>query len=381
MNRLFFVLYFIFTLFFIFFFPPSIKADFVKSNPNPVLPYGQPNTWDSYEVYLPAAIWINNNGYFWYSGFALNNQQRSIGYAIFSFINNQIAFEKDINNPIIKYNIFSSSDYGIDNGKPITRYINGNLTYLMWVSRVTPGYNFWPYYTSSPDGKYWVNYTHINLSLPSFAGSISAPSVLYNTSLDTYQMLFTSYNMNESVWMIGYAESKDGINWTNVHYPVLKGESDWEGLVISNAHFLLNSDIYYAFYDGSENLYYATSIDGINWNKNKISPLLTKGNNLLDFDNLRIMDPFVIEINNRYYLFYTGANNSWYYNIGLATADSLPPIVTPVPEDTSTPTPTPTATPTTTSTPTPTVTPTPTIGLVNPVIIIPGFGASGIHLP
>lgn len=372
----------------------------------------------------------------WYTG--SNGNKREIGYA---FSSDLINFTRSSDNPIIKWNAINEEDIGVEHPYVIKNISFGGYSYKMWFSNAGKDLGtFELFYSTSNNGINWTGITKLSV-LPettewdSNGKSMSAPSVIYNSDTQSYQLWYVAkgpYN-NSTVWRIGYAESQDGINWVKNPSPVLVPDQSWEGYVVANPHIIRdNSGIYYMFYYGANDIGYATSYDGINWDKGLNNILLSPTANA--FDNYRLLHPYLIKQNtlDQYYLFYTGGptSNNRDWQIGLATSDSLPPpfptatgrpsrtptpttTVTPtVPETTTTPTitptvtltPTTTVTPTLTSTPTitqtptttPTKSPTPTITVTvtitvtktptptpttgtkpfSPIVILPGLGAS-----
>ncbi len=333
---------------------------------------GNVPSWDEKLAFCSNAYYVNGQGNFWFAGSTFSDKY-AIGHGILT-INNQdsISITKDILNPIIPSNVINPNDYGSSCGKVIVENQNGTNLFKMWFTRfASPGFSFSAYYTTSNNGINWDVPIPIQITLPNTADSVSAPSVIFNSDLNKYVMVFTSRYLPEGGrWKLGFAESVDGINWINVTYPIFGGELDWEGNDISNAQIFYKDHIYYIFYDGDSSLYYATSNNGIDWYKNKTTLLLEKGNGS-SFDNVRVKDPYVIDYQNQYYLFYTGWNGSR-YQIGVATSNELPPIVTPSISPTITLSPSPTMNP-----PTSTPIPSPTIFIgKKPVVFIPGLGAS-----
>lgn len=375
------ILYFILLFLFLFYSPNFTSANFVKYSKNPILTIGSLGEWDEKLVETPSVIWSNSIGFLWYSG-QNNIPKRAIGYASLSFnISGDINVEKYINNPIINPSFINQNDVGIDEPSVLLEENNNSPIYKMWFKNTFgPGnHSFRLHYSTSQNGKNWETPTQLNLQLPTSVDSAVAPSVLFRNDISKYQMWFGGRN-NFDFWSIIYAESKDGINWTNVTR-ALEPEVSWEGRNINGPSVIYKNNIYFMFYDGDKNIYYATSSDGIHWFKSKSSPVL-KPDSLSIFENLRLVSPFILEKNNKYYLFYTGVN-SIHNEIGLAISSELPPII--FPPDSLTPTPTltitptvtltltPTITPTSSPTPTPTITPTPPF---YPIILIPGLGAS-----
>ncbi|MBI4600810.1 MAG: PKD domain-containing protein [Planctomycetes bacterium] len=85
---------------------------------------------------------------------------------------------------------------------------------------------------------------------------------------------------------IGYATSPDGLSWTRFSdRPVLEADQAWEGQAIAQPAVVFDGAMYRMWYMGSTNLDdqntwligYATSLDGIEWTKHESNPVLRPG--------------------------------------------------------------------------------------------------------
>lgn len=153
-----------------------------------------------------------------------------------------------------------------------------------------------------------------------------APCIIRTGS--TYQMWYTGWN-GETVhkgggltdpihFRIGYATSTDGIRWNKVngggdHHEVLGlgsgNEFDAKGAACP---YVRKDDgqyrMWYEGYDGDHRrILYATSPDGVAWTKAGL--VLDRGGNNAK-DELGLANPMVIRRNNRYELWYQGRSQS-----------------------------------------------------------------------
>jgi predicted GH43/DUF377 family glycosyl hydrolase len=137
---------------------------------------------------------------------------------------------------------------------------------------------------------------------------------------------------------IGLATSTDGISWTKYDDPLTTdppyAESDpvlvptpgtWDAQIVYHPNVILNNSTYEMWYVAmgnitGQNVGYATSADGINWDKDSSNPVMTIGSGG-SFDNFRLLTPCVIFENNIYKMWYTGSNNAT-WRIGFAATDS-----------------------------------------------------------
>lgn len=79
---------------------------------------------------------------------------------------------------------------------------------------------------------------------------------------------------------IGYAESEDGLHWSRLDKPVIGFEYPWEKNAVMCPHVIWDEEeqIFRMWYSGGEQyepdvIGYATSRDGINWDKHKNNPI------------------------------------------------------------------------------------------------------------
>lgn len=173
---------------------------------------------------------------------------------------------------------------------PTVVYVNG--LYKMWYEG--NGGSGWRIgYAYSHDGiTNWVRHPQPVLQVGSSDGyelDTLNPYVLYNSDLNLYQMWYSSYSIN---WPSGpdrfrlrYATSTDGINWNRHDSFVLAGSpnpNDWDsGGIARGISVIYSNNLYRMWYTGTDwgtnwKIGYATSPDGINWTKqNNGSPVLT----------------------------------------------------------------------------------------------------------
>lgn len=132
-----------------------------------------------------------------------------------------------------------------------------------------------------------------------------------------------------TTWQIGYATSEDGENWTkHASNPVLtpgsSGQWDDEQVRMPSVYYDGNTyHMWYAGHDGSHwQIGYATSSDGVNWNKSGSNPVMewgyTGGTDNWDYNN--VLYPEVIKIGDTYRMWYVGISTSEVWRIGYATS-------------------------------------------------------------
>lgn len=181
--------------------------------------------------------------------------------------------------------------------------------------------------STSKDG---VNWSELKVVLENneendWEAEVNRCSVIYKDG--KYYMWYTGQKNNKS--NIGIAVSKDGYEFTRItERPILVPEYDYEKESVMNP---------YVLYDESENVYkmwyaagetyepdviaYATSKDGINWEKYKDNPIVKKGDEN-DLDSCKVGGCEVYKIKeNNYIMFYIGYTDIKTARILFATSE------------------------------------------------------------
>ena len=158
--------------------------------------------------------------------------------------------------------------------------------------------------------------------------SIRDPFVIYDPINNLYKMWYTECSIHNGNYVkIGYATSKNGIDWINQKTTLHENEI-YDPSIIYDPTVVYNpndsKDPYKMWYTGFSKFHdrigYAVSLDGKHWNdRGMILDLGLPGN----FDSVHVFNPFVIydptDINAPYKMWYTGYNN-FMYRIGYATS-------------------------------------------------------------
>jgi len=159
--------------------------------------------------------------------------------------------------------------------------IRENGQYKMWYRGWSPYNDFDAFgYATSSDG---INWTKDTLNNPVMVPSSDAWQAYGFTSPHVlpfeggYKMWYTGWTANWSSSNIGYATSDDGITWTpdTVNNPVLtKGSTgQWDDRHLEFNQVLFIDNVYHMWYTGARSgesqsqTGWATSADGIHWNK------------------------------------------------------------------------------------------------------------------
>lgn len=161
----------------------------------------------------------------------------------------------------------------------------------------------------SDDGIHWSE-PQITLSYDESTGwedDINRNCVLKIDGI--YKMWYTGQAREHS--FIGYAESVDGIHFARkCKEPILISEYPWEGESVMNPCVLYENGIYRMWYSAGETyepnvLAYATSEDGIHWQKIRFNPIFVC-DPLHSYEQTRIGGCQVMKVDEEYHLFYIG---------------------------------------------------------------------------
>lgn len=142
-------------------------------------------------------------------------------------------------------------------------------------------------------------------------GTINRCSVIYKDGI--YKMYYTGQDSNKS--KIGIAQSNDGLNFKKVQdVPIIVPETRYEQENVMNPCVFYDTDekVYKMWYSAGQKhepdvLCYATSEDGIKWNKHESNPIMipSKDKGDLDCFKLGACDVHKLE-DNSYIMFYIG---------------------------------------------------------------------------
>ncbi len=114
---------------------------------------------------------------------------------------------------------------------------------------------------------------------------VSSPMVLYNSDSLRYEMWFHASD-GPPIWepyLIGFATSYDGKNWTKLDTAVLKPDpGTWDEKLVTFPVVIRENGAYKMWYTGWQGnnpgaIGYATSPDGVNWTKYPSNPVMTAG--------------------------------------------------------------------------------------------------------
>jgi len=208
-----------------------------------------------------------------------------------------------------------------------TVLFNG-VEYQMWYAG-HDGSNRRLGYASSTDGIVWEKHPDNPVLDLGANGTwedaiVCNPTVLFDGT--QYHMWYTGYD--GSNFRIGYASSADGIVWEkHPDNPVLDlgASGTWDDANIANPTVLFDDVEYQMWYAGNDGsnwkIGYATSVDSIVWKKHPDNPVLNLGASGT-WDDYHVSMPTILFNGTEYQMWYSGTDDSLPWRIGYATSIS-----------------------------------------------------------
>ena len=254
---------------------------FVKYHGGPVLQKGQEGSWDSGSIHAPSVVKVGQKYMMWYDGASGGDPYLgwSIGHAR-AEDGEGAEWAKHPANPVLTAGPPGTWD-STSVHDPRVVYEGG--VYRMWYS----GYDgrHWRIgYATSSDGVLWAKHPSNPVLSPGEAGDWDESGVAYSSVLvkdGLYRMWYQGLGQ-AGVWRIGYAVSGDGVQWQKSPIsPVFSPGSndDWDGQKVMTPQVIKIGAKYLMFYTGAPlwGIGYATSKDGILWQRTSASPIMAPG--------------------------------------------------------------------------------------------------------
>jgi len=306
---------------------------------NPVLAFGSPGSWDAGWVAFGRTLLHNGTYYTFYAGSPdLTTTPEAIGYATSS---DGISFTKYANDPVIWGDSTGFDAYFVSEPVPL---FENNTWVLYYNARSVPPGEPGPAIgratAPDPSGP-WTRSENPVLEKGN-AGEWDAEFVMPNSVIHTdtgYILYYSASNGPPSQGapaMVGMATSADGITWTKYNDPAttdppyadsdpvltLGAPGSWDAAFAWECTVWQSSNGWEMYYSGTpsdfstEQIGYATSTDGIHWDKYENNPILGPDES---WNGLWVLATSTILIDSTYYLYYTGFDGFTSAQIGLAT--------------------------------------------------------------
>ena len=149
---------------------------------------------------------------------------------------------------------------------------------------------------------------------------VNRPGVLFKDGV--YHMWYTGQAKKKS--KIGYATSKDGVNFTRRAEPVLTATSEWEkpSLMCPHVEWDAEKKQFRMWYSGGEDyepdaIGYATSTDGITWKKHSANPIF-RADPETKWEQKKVTACQIVKHGRWHLMFYIGFETDSIARIGVA---------------------------------------------------------------
>ena len=220
----------------------------------PILSPGKDGTFDDSGTMCSCIVSVKNKKYLYYIGWNKGVSvpyRNSIGLAISN--NNGKTFEKISEGPIIdrtyKEPHFAASSYVLKEKNEWKMWYLSCIKWALKKNQLTPFYHI--KYAKSSDGINWNRDGTVCIDFKNRnEWAISRPFVWKEK--DLYKMTYSYRGKNP--YKIGYAESRDGINWNrkDSKIGIKTSQKGWDSKMIEYAFLVNHNGIQYMFYNGNE---------------------------------------------------------------------------------------------------------------------------------
>ncbi|MEX0678720.1 MAG: hypothetical protein WD063_16700, partial [Pirellulales bacterium] len=245
-----------------------------KNTDGPILSLGAPGAFDDMHIFAPAVAEENGRFQLWYCGSRGTRYTRVFRLGLATGTDGK-TFEKYAHNPVFE---FGDGEHSVltpgllHRGDGTILREDGKLR--MWFSSTVFGKTglHTLHESTSADGIHWAKPSGVLLE------HVYCPTVLKNDR--GYQLWFV--DVSKRPWVIRYATSTDGRQWTVREKPVLQLSQPWEAEIVVYPCVLWLDGVYLMWY-GSYNhavrrqttaIGFAASSDGIHWHKHPQNPVL-----------------------------------------------------------------------------------------------------------
>ncbi len=180
---------------------------------------------------------------------------------------------------------------------------------------------------TSPDGLAWVKHGQVISPDPD---TWEGDYIAANGSLLHARDVFLYWYQAGRPPRIGLARSRNARNWTKLSEPVLQTgpRGSWDERGVADPYVLRIDNFFYMYYLGQDRarrqrLGLARSPDGVSWDKYRTNPILELGPPG-SFDENGLGEPAVWRSHGSYWILYTGRDRKEFRRIGLArSADGV----------------------------------------------------------
>ncbi len=290
-----------------------LRFDFavVRGEDNPVLADGDGGDWDATWTFAPNVVFHDGLFHMFYSGWG--SESIGIGYATST---DGIEFTRVGEGPVLR---LAPDDRNLEAGRGVARVLDDGTWEMFvgeWVDRKTQGNSIWRATAPAPEGPWTIGAEPIFTSPPdSWATRIVPQSIVPGTDIVLYDgvRLYT-IQMGALVRDGGGAwvpfddpATTDGL--FEVHDPILgpvaEDDEEWDHAAVGSPTVFATDDGFEMFYAGWfrdrtqthdqwDWLGYATSVDGLAWERYEANPVveLTNENGWLWMSGAQVDDTY-----------------------------------------------------------------------------------------
>ncbi len=302
-----------------------VKMEITAYEGNPILTKGKAGDWDAGFVFAGNVIYKDGLYHMFYTGgenFAVVTSPRAIGYATSK---DGLTWTKYENNPVLRMDP-SISREGVPHAVPV---VDGDMWALYFNDRVEVNESQFIFRATaaSPTGPWTIDKQPV-LQVGGIRDWDRVIDILTVLRIpDQYVLYYTP----KAFPAMGMATSPDGITWTKHNDPTTTkppfvnsdpvftaGEAGtWDSSSVMPT-VLCSDHGWEMFYDGSNdggntwNLGYATSPDGITWNRFGDNPVMTSPS------EYRFKLEGVLIVDNKYYIYHDMFSSLTSSDIGVA---------------------------------------------------------------
>lgn len=293
-----------------------------------VLNVGGPGAWDGYSVFRPFVLYNGSSYMMWYSGESVY----VIDYIGFAKSTDGISWSRYSQNPQVGY-VLNVGDVGTwDHGRVNDAWvIHEKGIYKMWYTGVL--YMAFTKliveeqigYATSRDGLNWTKYEHNPVLSYGPTGSLNDKWVFRPVVLSTgssYTMYY-GFLSQTGTYGIGMATSKDGISWTKLS-PLTMPSSGWDAYAPSVGSITKVGNTLLMAYSAQTAQVNPPQIGLANSTDGTSWVVFPKnpvvtGGGSSAWDNAGASDPMIVSVGDHYSVYYTGSTSNGTSRIGLAT--------------------------------------------------------------
>ena len=225
----------------------------------PLFDIGAPGTFDDCGITMTSIVKIDEHTkYLYYCGW---NRKVTISYSLSIGcvkVTDDEVFEKISDGPIMERSIYNacavSAPMVIKEGDGFRMWYIAFTSWKPYAEKLEPIYVI--KHATSNDGINWECDNHVCIDSAYEGEAVGRPWVMKDE--DIYKMWFSARGIENyrkksgNHYMIGYAESLDGINWMRKDPGITTSEDGWDSGMLEYASVTREKNRYYMLYNGND---------------------------------------------------------------------------------------------------------------------------------